>query len=230
MHKLDCLPSGRPMRRATVALALVVLALAGAPGVAWADGDPASDVLIDQAAFVPADGGTAAQEAQLGTVLAAAARSGYPIRVAIIASSADLGSITQLWDQPQTYARFLDVELSLAFRGPVLVVMPNGFGLASTTRLLPAEQDVIAQAPPPRTRSELTTAAEATIAKLAAAAGHPLDTSAVPASAPARPGSRAGGAVPLIVFIIGALMIAVAWAASLRGRPLRLPGRHQPAG
>jgi hypothetical protein len=218
------------MRRAAVALAIVVFALAGAPGVAWADGDPASDVLIDQAAFLPWDAGaTTAQQAQLGAVLRAAARSGYAIRVAIIASSSDLGSITQLWGQPQTYARFLDVELSEAYQGRVLVVMPNGFGLASTMRLLPAEQEVVAQAPPPRTRSELTTAAEATIAKLAAAAGHPLRTSAVPVSAPARPGSGAGGAVPLIVFIIGALMIAVAWAASLRGRPLRLGGRHQPA-
>jgi hypothetical protein len=219
------------MRRAAVALAWVVFALAGAPGVAWADGDPASDVLIDQAAFLPWDAGaTTSQQAQLGAVLRAAAKSGYAIRVAIIASSSDLGSITALWGQPQAYARFLDVELSEAYQGRVLVVMPNGFGLASTTRLLPAEQEVVAQAPPPRTRSELTTAAEATIAKLAAAAGHPFHTAAVPASAPARPSSGAGGAVPLIVFIIGALMIAVAWGASLRGRPLRLGGRHQPAG
>ncbi len=219
------------MRRAAVALALVAVVLAGAPGLAWADGDPASDVLIDQAAFLPWDAGaTTAQQAQLGAVLRAAGRSGYAIRVAIIASSSDLGSITELWGQAQTYARFLDVELSDAYQGRVLVVMPNGFGLASTSRLLPAEQEVIAQAPPPRTRSELAAAAEATIAKLAAAAGHPLHTSAVPASAPARPGSGAGGAVPLIVFILGAVMIAVAWTASLRGRPLRLRGRHQPAG
>jgi hypothetical protein len=218
------------MRRATVALALLVMALAGAPGLAWADGDPASDVLIDQAAFLPWDAGaTTAQQAQLGAVLRAAAKNGYAIRVAIIASSSDLGSITALWGKPQAYARFLDVELSEAYQGRVLVVMPNGFGLASTTHLLPAEQQAVAQAPPPRTRSELTTAAEAAIAKLAAAAGHPLGTSTAPVSAPARPGSS-GGAAPLIVFIIGALMIATAWAASLRGRPLRLRGRHQPAG
>jgi hypothetical protein len=215
------------MRRAAVALALVVFALAGAPGVAWADGDPASDVLIDQAAFLPFDAGaTTTQQAQLGDVLAAAARSGYPIRVAIIASAADLGSITALWGHPQAYARFLDVELTYAFRGPVLVVMPDGFGLSSVVRLPPAELELIAKAPPPRTKSGLITAAEATIAKLAAAAGHPFRTSALPVSAPARPGSGAGGAVPLIVFIIGALMIAAAWAASLRGRPL---GRHEPA-
>ncbi len=231
MHKLDCPPLARPTRRAAVALALLVLAFACAPGVARADGDPASDVLIDQDAFLPWDAGaTAAQQGQLGAVLAAAARSGYPIRVAIIPSSSDLGSITQLWGRPQTYARFLDVELSDAYQGRVLVVMPNGFGLASTMRLLPAEQEVIARLPPPRTRSELTTAAQTTIAKLAAAAGHPFHTSAVPVSAPARPGSGAGGAVPLIVFILGALMIAVAWAASLRGRPLRPLGRREATG
>ncbi len=231
IHKPDCPPLGRPTRRAAVVLALLVLAFACAPAVACADGDPASDVLIDQDAFLPWDAGAnAAQQGQLGAVLAAAARSGYPIRVAIIPSSSDLGSIAELWGRPQTYARFLDVELSDAYQGRVLVVMPNGFGLASTMRLLPAEQQVIAQVPPPRTRSELTTDAEATITKLATAAGHPFHTSAVPASAPARPSSGSGGAVPLIVFILGAVMIAVAWAASLRGRPLRLRGRHQPAG
>ena len=219
------------MRRAAVAAALLALALAGAPGVALADGDPASDVLIAQDAFLPWDAGaTSAQQAQLGAVLGAAAHSGYAIRVAIIASQADLGSITQLWGQPEAYAKFLDVELSYGFQGRVLVVMPNGFGLAATTPLLPAELAVITGAQPPRARSALTTAAETTIAKLAAAAGHPLHTSALPVSAPARPGSRTDGPIPLIAFLLGAAMIAISWAASLRARPLRLPGSRQPAG
>jgi hypothetical protein len=50
--------------------------------------------------------------------------------VAVIAGSADLGSVTALWRQPAAYARFLDQELSQIFSGPVLVVMPNGLGFA----------------------------------------------------------------------------------------------------
>ena len=46
----------------------------------------------------------------------------------MIASPTDLGSVTELWRQPQNYARFLAQELSLLYRGPLLVVMPNGYG------------------------------------------------------------------------------------------------------
>ena len=53
----------------------------------------------------------------------------------MIASQSDLGSVTALWRQPELYARFLDQELSLAYRGPVLIVMPNGVGLASAAPL-----------------------------------------------------------------------------------------------
>ena len=37
-------------------------------------------------------------------------------RVAIIASPPDLGSVTELWHQPQNYARFLAQELTLIYR------------------------------------------------------------------------------------------------------------------
>jgi len=210
---------------------LLALAFAGVPAAALADGDPASDVLIAQDAFLPWDAGAStAQQAQLGSVLGAAARSGYQIRVAIIASKADLGSVTQLWGQPQAYAKFLDVELSYGFQGRVLVVMPNGFGLAARTRLLPAELAAITAAQPARARSALATAAETTIAKLAAAAGHPLHLSGLHVSAPSTPGYHKDKPGPLIAFLLGAALIAAAWAASLRARPLRFPGRRQPAG
>jgi hypothetical protein len=211
------------MRRAAVAVALLALALAGMPGVAVAAGDPPSDVQIYQDAFLPWDAGAStAEQAQLGAVLAAAARSGYPIRVAIIASQADLGSVTQLWGQPQAYAKFLDVELSYGFQGRVLVVMPNGFGLAATTRLLPAELAVITAAQPARARSALATGAETTIAKLAAAAGHPLHLSGLPVAAPSTTGYHKDKPGPLIAFLIGAALIGAAWTASLRARPVSL--------
>ena len=81
---------------------------------------------------------------QLVAAVAAANRAGFAIRVAVIANDYDLGSVTELWHQPRTYARFLGVELSLAHRRQrLLVVMPNGFGFnwpghatAPTYRLL----------------------------------------------------------------------------------------------
>ena len=68
------------------------------------------------------------QDAQLNALLTAAHRDGYLVRVAVIGSRSDLGSVTALWRQPQSYARFLGQELALVFHGPLLVVMPNGYG------------------------------------------------------------------------------------------------------
>ena len=98
---------------------------------ASADGDPASDVLATQSLFMPQDAGVpAGEERRLVEVLSEATRSGHPIRVAVIASAADLGSVTGLWRAPEAYAEFLGEELRLLYTGPLLVVMPDGFGLA----------------------------------------------------------------------------------------------------
>jgi hypothetical protein len=97
-----------------------------APG-ARADGDPASDVLLAQALFLPQDAGVpATEQAQLASLLAAAHHAGYNLRVALIARPADLGSVTALWHQPENYARFLGQEQSLNYTGALLVVMPGG--------------------------------------------------------------------------------------------------------
>ena len=97
---------------------------------AAADGDPGSDVLVNQSLFLPSDAGVdVPEQTQLGDLLRRAQATGFPVRVAIIAHPDDLGAITELRDKPHSYAQFLGVELSLAFKGPLLVVMPNGFGL-----------------------------------------------------------------------------------------------------
>ena len=103
-----------------------------APGIVLADGDPASDVLASQAVYVPGDGGFApSQTAQLSALVAEAQRAGVPIRVALIATQADLGSVTELWRQPRNYARFLGQELAQVYRGTLIVAMPAGFGIVS---------------------------------------------------------------------------------------------------
>jgi hypothetical protein len=68
------------------------------------------------------------QPVQLGNLLQAAGRSGFPVRVAIIARSDNLGAVTALWRWPQTYARFLRIELAPAYQQRLLVVIPNAFG------------------------------------------------------------------------------------------------------
>jgi cytochrome oxidase Cu insertion factor (SCO1/SenC/PrrC family) len=140
-------PSRRLMRRhrlPLLALALAIAAGALCPASAGADGDPASDVLVTSSLFVPVDAGLSdAQRAKLSGLLSATQRAHSPIRVALIPTAFDLGAVTEFWLKPSAYARFLGVELSLVYKGPLLVVMPNGFGLdwqghstASASRLL----------------------------------------------------------------------------------------------
>ena len=117
------------MRLVLLAGLLAVLGMTPLTGVALGDGDPGSDVLVYQDLFVAGDAGmSVSEQAQLGSLLRAADTAGFPIRVAIISSPADLGAVTALWRKPQAYARFLGYELSLAYKQRLLVVMPNGFG------------------------------------------------------------------------------------------------------
>ena len=186
---------------------------------ARADGDPASDVLLSQPLFLPQDAGVSAtQQAQLASLLAAAHRSGYQLRVALIAGPTDLGSVTALWRQPQNYARFLGQELSLNYNGPLLVVMPNGYGLYHPRGPSNSEQSAVPGLPAPG--RELGTAALTAIQHLAAASGHILP--APTATAPTNHSST--DLLPWIVFALGAFLIVLAWTASLRARPPRRIG------
>jgi hypothetical protein len=221
MHVIDSASASRGLQGVRVfvqALALLaILALAGASSAASAkaDGDPASDVLATQSLFLPQDAAVPTRQAtQLAAVLQEAARSGYPIRVALIASSTDLGSITELWNQPQSYAQFLGQELSLVYRGALLVVMPGGLGVYHVGGSAPVERGILSAAGP---RAGIGAAALTAIRNLAAAAGHPL---ALPPAGARGARTSAGSAIPWIAFLIGAMIVAVAWAASLRARPL----------
>jgi hypothetical protein len=209
--------------------AILALVLAVAPAVARADGDPASDVLVTQRLFLPWDAGvSAAQEARLEAMLGGAADSGYQIRVALIASRSDLGSVTELWRQPEGYAEFLGAELSLLYRGRVLVVMPDGFGLYDAGGLIPAERTALGRVQPPAGAKGLATAAIAAVGALAAAAGHALPATTVTAPLSRSPGPSAASSkvVPWVVFLAGCAVVAVAWGASLRARPPRLGSKE----
>jgi hypothetical protein len=212
----------RLLRRAAISIVILTLAAGWGAGLAAGDGDPASDVLATQALFLPQDAGIPAdQQAQLRALLAEAGLSRYRIRVALIASPADLGSITALWRQPQSYAEFLGEELSLIYRGPLLVAMPNGYGLYRATGKIPAETTALGQSGAPG--GELGAATLTAIQRLAAATGHTL---AIPnATAPSSRSST--DTLPWIVFAIGTALIAIAWTGSLRAQPLQIR-RHKP--
>lgn len=207
----------------SVAVASAVLVVALTPALARADGDPASDVLSAQSAFLPIDAGaTDGQQARLDGVLAAARRAGYPLRVAVIASPADLGSIGQLWHRPQAYAEFLGEELSLAAPGRVLVVMPDGFGLSQPGVSPAGDLAQLKRTPaPPRSRQLATVATDA-VENLAASSGHALPASADTTPAVTAPVASGGSGATWAALIAGALLIAASWMLSLRARPLRL--------
>jgi hypothetical protein len=199
------------------------LVLVAAPAAARADGDPASDVLATQTLFVPQDAGIPiAQQQQLAELVQTAARRGYPIRVALIASRSDLGSVTELWRHPQTYARFLGQELPLVYRGPLLVVMPNGYGVYNAGASSRGGRAVLGDVPIHGGGAGLASAALTAIQRLAAAAGHPV-TIPPPAATQARSGNS--DTIAVVAFALGGALIALAWIASLRARPPGPTGR-----
>jgi hypothetical protein len=227
-HNLDRTRRTRGWLVAFVSAAVLALVCGWFTASARADGDPASDVLVTQALFLPADGGIpAAQQGQLAALLRSAQRSGYPIRVALIATQADLGSVTALWRQPQSYAGFLGVELSLVYHGTLLVVMPNGFGLYRAGQPVAAEQAALAGARPPGMGASLAAAALTAIQRLAGASGHPLSLPSATAPPASSSGTGSDGVAAWGAFAVGAALIVVAWTASLRARPARSPRRRR---
>ena len=220
---------------ALLVLAAFVFAAATAP-VARADGDPGSDVLVFQDLFTGSAGLSARQQSQFGGLLKAAARAGFPVRVAIIAGPADLGAVSGLWRNPRAYARFLGLELSLAYKQRLLVVMPNGFGFnwpghstASADRLL----GTIAIG---AGGTGLVSAAQAAVRQLAKAGGIELPSGSSPTTAgPAGGTGNTGGvsapgrAADKRVAIIAVALAALALAGVTIRRTLRrqrAPGRR----
>ncbi len=68
---------------------------------------------------------------------------GNRIKVALIATPDDLGAIPSLFDKPDDYSRFLGQELAGFYVGPLLIVMPSGFGIYDGGRSTAAESSVL---------------------------------------------------------------------------------------
>ena len=135
------------VRRASAALAAAAAAAAlSAPG-ARADGDPASDYLLLQNVYFPTQAPSQAASAALEQAAGEVYAHGDRVKVALIATVDDLGAIPSLYGKPDDYAHFLGVELGLWYLGPLLVVMPAGFGVYDGGRSTGAEEQVLRSVP-----------------------------------------------------------------------------------
>lgn len=160
-------------RRVAVIGALLLLC---APGVARANGDPASDFLLVQSVFLPFNAKVdSSVKTDLLETIREADKAGYRIRVAVIGSRYDLGTAFSLYNKAQKYSEFLGLELSFQYRDHLLVVMPNGFG--SSINGKPDRQGikVVKDLPGPgKDATQQIKAATDTVRRLAAASGHVL--------------------------------------------------------
>jgi cytochrome oxidase Cu insertion factor (SCO1/SenC/PrrC family) len=214
------LPLGGRIPRRTLGLALALALILGLTGAlfaasARADGDPASDYLQANQVFLAAEAPAATPaQRRLLTVVDAANRAGFGIRVAIIGSEYDLGSITELWRKPRLYARFLGLELSSVYRQRLLVVMPNGYGFNWPGHPSAAADRELAKLPVGTSSTAALAAAQAAVRTLAGAAGvvvGPATTLAPPTTS--RPNSTAkapaGGVSAAVVVVLAVLAVAV---------------------
>ncbi|MGH2876911.1 MAG: hypothetical protein ACRDLV_11730, partial [Solirubrobacteraceae bacterium] len=118
-------PTSRPLRCLAICLSAILLS----PAAAAADGDPASDYLLAQNVYYPFTPAVSRSlQRALNAETTAAARVGFPIKIALIDSRSDLGVVGELFGRPQTYATFLEHEIDFERVQPLLIVMPSGYG------------------------------------------------------------------------------------------------------
>jgi len=124
----------RPARGGWGRLGLAVAALVSVAALAplppsRADGDPASDYLITQNIFLPYQAPAAGTTDALENAVAAVYAHGNRVKVALIFDTQDLGAVPSLFGHAAYYAQFLGIEIGFWYKGPLLVVMPSGFGI-----------------------------------------------------------------------------------------------------
>ena len=152
-------------------LVAAAAALVAVPA-ARANGDPASDVLITNQVYIGPEVpiSNADRDALVKTVAAANER-GYPIRVALIPFTSDLGTAVSLWRRPRDYAKFLGSELAFVYTKPLLISMPSGFGYYHGRKPVAEEQRVLAGVRPGKSPSALAQSTTEAVRQLAAANG-----------------------------------------------------------
>ncbi len=207
---------------ALTALAGCVVALT--PSNAWADADPASDYLLVAPVFYPYQPPTSPPiRKALESELTALKAKGLNLKVAILNDPTDLGGVSNLWNMPAAYAKFLDSEISFNQKQPLLVVMPAGFGTAGagSSGTLGGLVPDGAHGPDGLSQSAITA-----VQRIARDSGRPLPVIAIPTAGSSH---RGGGASPLLTF--GApviLVVLVAGATATRRRRSAGAEDHEP--
>jgi hypothetical protein len=227
-------------RGGLLAIVLVAVSASLAAPAALADGDPASDVLLFQNAFFPYSAPSNAAKSKLLGAAAAAKKAGFQVRVAVIQAQRDLGADPELFAKPQLYARFLDAELrSAEYDGALIVVMPQGFGVAAggtltkarpPGRMLPAAQRL--QPPHTTDPTALTLAGVGAVKAIAAAVGHPIKgpiASVRPATVVTSTPTASGGSSSTLVLggglaVLALLAIGMIGIGIRRSRPTDIGG------
>ena len=179
------------------------------PAGAIADADPASDVLLGSPAFFPYQPPvSSALQNQLIQELGRLKKKGLNLKVAIIQSPIDLGAIPNMFGHPQAYAEFLGREISFNQPQPLLVVMPNGFGLSHAGSLTALNGLAINRA---GRSNGLTQSAILAVQRIGKQAGK-----VVGAGKPSASGGSGSGTSPLITFAAPALVVAIGAFAATR--------------
>jgi hypothetical protein len=201
--------------RRALPIAVLLVALASAPA-ALADGDPPSDVLLLQDVYLPYQPVVPKPVADaLNRTVKQLHKDGYPLKVAVIATQTDLGSVPQFLGRPQPYASFLESEIKFNKAKPLLVVMEAGYG---TAEIEPKIASSVADLDKPSSGSAdaLGRSAIDAVLRIASAAGHPLPKPALP---PSESGGGGGGTSPAIIFGVPVLLLALGGGlAALRAR------------
>jgi hypothetical protein len=201
------------MKRALLLIALLVVGATAA--TARADGDPASDYLLATQVFLPFDIKLPkAKQAELTAIVHDANKSGYAIRVALIGSPYDLGSITSLWRKPRPYARFLGAEIQFIYKQRLLVVMPNGFGFNWNKHSSAKEYAVLSKIPVGAGPAGMLDSTVTAIRALAAAAGAKIVVTKAPADH--KSGGLLHGRTLVVLAAVGGLILAVLLRLALR--------------
>ena len=121
------------------------------------------------------------KQQELTALVSAVNHAGYKVRVALIWSPYDLGSVTALWRKPRTYAHFLGEELQFVYKQRLLIVMPSGFGIYWKGHDVSASYRTLETVPITKTPVGLVDAGAAAVHRLAASAGVHVKVSQAPA-------------------------------------------------
>ena len=199
------------MRRSAALVFAVLAAAALQPAApARADGDPCSDYLLVGSLCPPNNPRPSQPQIdRTQKTIDAAKKAGYEIRVAVIGSTTDLGSVPVFFGRPQPYAKFLDAELQSAWTGKLLVVMAAGYGVREHTKPYLAGVKALKGLPPPAngTPDALMAAATVAVRKLAASEG--VKVPVIPlAATTVKPPSGNGSGSGSTSFVKYALLLA----------------------